>query len=66
MCERRKVLGLNVGVVRRGWLWESGWRDGRLRELVGEEEEDGGEDGDGLWGDDGFFIKKWWILEWWR
>lgn len=66
MRERRKASGSNVGAVRRGWSWESGWRDGRSREPAGEEEEDGGEDGDGLRGDDGSSIKKWWILEWRR
>lgn len=58
MRERRKASGSNVGAERRGWSWESGWRDGRSREPAGEEGEDGGEDGEGLWGDDGSSIRE--------
>lgn len=58
MRERRKASGSNVGAERRGWSWESGWRDGRSREPAGEEGEDGGEDSGGLWGDDGSSIRE--------
>lgn len=50
---------LSLGIGLRG-------EEERLKRLEGEEEEDGGEDGDGLRGDDGSSIKKWWILEWRR
>lgn len=58
MRERRKASGSNVGAERRGWSWESGWRDGRSREPAGEEGEDGGEGSGGLWGDDGSSIRE--------